>query len=629
VKKNRTMVIFLTDGALGIDDIPIPDEITEGGSNQGGKPVPPSRETEKIGDEDESDNEDEGSQSGGSIVSDPEDHLNEYLEEYKAELFELCYEYQRDDIRIFPIAFTDEANTDILEEIALITHSRMWKAQDASDIRDIFLDIFKYMTGIFITVYPQEGREPIEGSIPVEDHVKNLAVIAVTNENTKKPDIELYEPFGDTNNEITVIIEPTYIINAVNGPDKGEWKYRVDGDMVLAMDLARVVIIDPLKAVYFMDSKVPVMIQLSMPENIEGTIEYSDFEIFCEIFGPEQASTGRMQMIDDGIGIDGAKGDGIFSYSFEDINETGDHKIEFTMTHKPTGSSSFKEKIFTVTDYQPVKKEIYLKIENNIIAGSPVKIYANLEDLSPGMFTYTVTSPDGKTTSGELYDNGSIANDDSEAGDGIYSNILEGFLEIGEYAIELRADYKSAEDYELYQIRETEISKYVEIEVPGEIFEIDPDSRSLKIMVGMTSEYDSDLQIGLGSREADENIIENIETDYSILKAGSDIDMQMTIYFRDDITEGEYNIDIPLVLEQVFIKNIELKSSYKAGSFELDHRTLIGLIVIFLSLVPLIFLLYAIISLRRRDIKLIHPKVIAGSAVFLLLLIAGLIIIFI
>ncbi len=629
VRKNHAVVIFLTDGDLGIDDIPVPDEIRNGSGDQKDRPEPPSREIEKTGDKDESDKD---GQIDENIGSDPEDRLNEYLEKYKSELFELCYEYQKDNIQIFPIAFTAEANTDILEEIAEITLSRLWISHNASDIRDIYLDIFKFITNTFISVYPQEGMEKIMGSIPIGDYAGKLVVIAIANESVKEPDITLLPPSESIEYEITDIIDSSYTIKIVNGPDKGVWKYSVDGDMILALDLARISLIDPLKAVYFIDSKVPVMIQLSIPENVEGVMEYSDFEIYCEIKDPGSAATGTVRMADDGNGIDEQQGDGIFSYLFEGISEAGDYEIEFTIDHIPTGSGSLKEKVFMVTDYQPVKKEIYLKIENNIITGSPVKIYSNLEDFSSGIFSYTITLPDGEVLSGELYDNGSKINGDGEASDGIYSNILEGFKEIGEYAIKLRADYQSVEGYDLHRTREVKIGKYVGIEIPGGVLELEPDSKSLKTILKMTSIYDEDLSIGINSEKVDKNIIKNVEFDNNILEADSGIDIEMTIYFTEGIQEGEHTIDIPVVLGQVFTKDIEVKFSYEtygAIPLEFDLKVLIGLIMIFISLIPLIFLLYTVINLKKLNIKLTHPRIIIEFSIFILLFIAGIIIIFI
>ncbi len=61
--------------------------------------------------------------------------MEEYLEEYKEELLNLCYEYQEDKMQIFPIAFTGEANIEILEKIATITGAKLWRSETASDIR--------------------------------------------------------------------------------------------------------------------------------------------------------------------------------------------------------------------------------------------------------------------------------------------------------------------------------------------------------------------------------------------------------------------------------------------------------------------------------------------------------------
>jgi len=358
-------------------------------------------------------------------------------------------------------------------------------------------------------------------------------------------------------------------------------------------------------------------------------MEYSDFEIFCDIKDTGSDSTGRVLMTDDGEGIDEQQGDGIFSYLFEGISEAGDYGIEFTIDHIPTGSSSLKEKTFRVTDYQPVKKEIYLKVENNIIAGSPVRIYANLEDFSSGIFIYTITLPGGEVLNGELYDNGSKINGDSEASDGIYSNVLEGFKETGEYAIELRADYHSIEGYDLHQTMEVKIGKYVGIEIPEGVLELDPDSKSLKTILKMTSIYDEDLPIGINSQKIDKNIIKNVEFDYGILEAGSGIDIEMTIYFTEDIQEDEYIINIPVVLGQVFTKDIEVKFSYETIPFKFDLKTLAGLIIIFISLIPLVFLLYTVINLKKLNIKLTHPRIIIEFSIFIILFIAGIIIVFI
>jgi len=107
VKRNKTIIIFLTDGDLGIDDVPIPDEIREGDDGPKEKPEPPSRD-DKNADENsngtaEQDVVLEEPVAGDNKVSESEDdqidskpdtaesRMEEYLEEYKEELLNLCY----------------------------------------------------------------------------------------------------------------------------------------------------------------------------------------------------------------------------------------------------------------------------------------------------------------------------------------------------------------------------------------------------------------------------------------------------------------------------------------------------------------------------------------------------------
>ena len=87
-------------------------------------------------------------------------------------------------------------------------------------------------------------------------------------------------------------------------------------------------------------------------------------------------------------------------------------------------------------------------------------------------------------------------------------------------------------------------------------------------------------------------------------------------------------INIPLLLDGVYAKDIEVEFLFQKNIFNLDLKTLIGSIMVFLSLIPLIFLLYTIIKMGRLEIKLNHPRVIIGSSIFIVLFIAGLIIIF-
>ena len=642
VKRNKTIIIFLTDGDLGVDDIPIPDEIRKGDDKPKEKPEPPSREdinadkdspgTAGQGEdlEDPASGDDQLSESEDKqIDSEPdsaESRIEEYLEEYKDELLNLCYEYQEDKIQIFPIAFTGEANIEILEKIASITEARLWRSETASDIRGIYLDIFKYITSVFIFTSQQQEGEKLTGSIPVQDYIGKLIAISVSNEDVENPDIKMTPPNDAKSQDIQEIRDDSYVINAIEVPAQGNWDYEINGDLVVALDLVRMKLLDPVKAVYFMDSKVPISVGLSGIEGVSGEVDPSDFELSFKVKNPDMPATGWIELADDGGEDDPLEEDGIFNYQLDQISGPGDYLVELLIEHKPTGSSSLKETVFTVTDYQPVKKDIFLKIENNIIAGSSTKIYANFEDFTEGDFSYTISGPDGVGSSGKLLDNGEIINGDQETSDGIYSAIIGELQEIGDYMIKVMGEYESSEGYELTQVQEFTIGKYVLIEEMEDILEINGKDPVLEFNIRMESIYDQDLIIDLDPQMNSGGMIKSIEVGSHILEAGAKKDVGLRVLLKDDLETGEFTVSIPLVIGGVYNNETVVSFLYNKSSFMLDLKTLIGLIFIFASLIPLIFLLYTIINMRKLGINLKSPRIIIEFIVFILLFIAGLIV---
>jgi hypothetical protein len=415
----------------------------------------------------------------------------------------------------------------------------------------------------------------------------------------------------------------------VEEPEEGNWEYGIKGDLVLALDLADILLIDPLKAVYFIDSKVPVVLQLKGQQDQQGSSIYDDFDIKCNIRYPDGKDSGELTLADDGNGIDQEAGDGIFSYEFDGVESPGEYTIEFTVNHIPTGASSLKKKIFTITDYQPVKKTLYLTVENNIIADTPVVIHANLEDLSEGLFRYEATGPSGEVFSGELFDNGSTQNSDEASGDGVYSCRIEDLALPGIYSIEVEASYTSSEDYELTQTSTVEIEKSLSIELVSSSEEMDMSSNTVSAQLKITSILDSPVSVSIGSLGSESDIIENAILDQTVIQPGTEQDISMAIKLSDAIEEGDHIIIVPVIIDGVYVKNMEMSFSSQKGIFGLDLKTLIGLILIVLSLVPLIFLLYTIINIKRSGIKITNPRIIVEFSLFLAFFIAGLIVIFI
>lgn len=645
VKRNRTIIIFLTDGDLGVDDIPIPDEIRKGGDESKEKPKPPSRDdinadkdsTSKAGQyedpEDSANGDDQLLESEDTQIDSkpdsPEIRMEEYLEEYKDELLNLCYGYQEDKIQIFPIAFTGEANIEILEKIASITEARLWRSETASDIRDIYLDIFEYITSVFIFTSQQQEGEKFTGSIPVQDYISKLIAISVSNEDVGNPDIKITPPDDAELQDIQEIRDNSYVINVIEAPAQGDWDYEINGDLVVALDLVRMKLLDPVKAVYFIDSLVPISVELSGVEGVSGEVDPSDFELSFKVKNPDMTSTEWIELADDGGEDDLLGEDGIFNYQFDQVSGPGDYLIELLIKHKPTGSSSLKETLFTVTDYQPVIKDIFLKIENNIIAGSSTKIYANFEDFTEGDFSYIISGPGGAGSSGKLLDNGEIINGDQETSDGIYSVIIGELQEIGDYMIEVTGEYESSEGYELTQVQEFTIGKYVLIEGIEDILEINGKDPVLEFNIRMESIYDQDLIIGLDPQMKYEGMIKRIEVGSNILEAGAKKDVGLRVFLKDDLETGEFTISVPLIIGGVYNNETTVSFLYDKSSFMLDLKTLIGLILIFASLIALIFLLYTIINIRKLGINLKSPRIIIEFIVFILLFISGLIVFFI
>jgi len=623
IKKNYAVVIFLTDGDLGIDDIPIPEGIKKESTSGGEKPEPPSRDTG---------GQEEGTREEDEDTTPDEDgageKLDQYLEEYKEELFRLCHEYGEDGIKIFPIAFTGQANTDVLQEIADITGSRMWVSQTAADVRNVYLDIFKYITSTFISVVPQEGEERLTGDVELSSYIRKAAAVAVSNENTSDPYIELVPPSPAAHEKIAEIDGATYSIRVVESPGKGRWRYNVSGDLVLALDAADIILADPLKALYYLDSEVPLVVQLSYGDAEDGA-DYSDFQISCTIEYPEGSSSAIIDLLDDGTGIDGEKDDGVFSSVFQDTALPGEYIIEFTIRHLPTGSSSLKKTVFAVTDYQPVKKELYLKVENSIITGTPVNLEANLEDFSAGAFSYKITGPSGDTSGGLLSDDGASGDFDDVRGDGIYSSSIGGFDEPGEYTITVEAGYESLEGFYLVQTKEVTLGKYIDITLVPDSIMVNTEEGTATVKLRTASLYDSDISLNAGGLQDGDDIISRLELEQDYLEAGAQQDIGLIIYLDQEIQEGDYKVTIPLVIGGIYTKDIEVDISVKKETISFDIKTLTGLILTILSLVPLILLLYTVINMKKLNIKITHPRVLVESGIFVVLFAAGMVVIFI
>jgi hypothetical protein len=103
----------------------------------------------------------------------------------------------------------------------------------------------------------------------------------------------------------------------------------------------------------------------------------------------------------------------------------------------------------------------------------------------------------------------------------------------------------------------------------------------------------------------------------------------MTIKLPDDLEDGYHSFTIPVVVDGLYAMDIEIGFSSRKGLFSFDLKTVTDLILVLLSLIPLLFILYTIINIRRLGISITHPRIIVEFCLFLFFFAAGLIVVLI
>ncbi len=449
IDKQKTAVIFLTDGALTIDDIPPEASKDQTTKNEKEKPG-----RTKTGSDDQ--NENPGSIDGqGDETGNQQDNGSEkigttgkgessYLERYKKELLDLCYSYKRDNIVIYPIAFTQEAEIGLLEQMASITSGACWKAEKASDIRNIFLEILKNITSRFLRIEEQKDSNAISGEFEITKDVKELVLIATASNFESQPKINVISPSNEKPAFDKIVEEKGFRIVRISSPQEGKWSYEMNGDGVFVYDMVSSSIIEPGYPIYLSDTNIPLKIKLG--DTLEGSssLSSSDFVITCSIKDPEGIDMDNITLSDDGKGMDDFEDDGIFSGVFNKTEIKGNYSAVFSMQHVPTNSISTKKINFEVVKL-PVIFKVLEPAESFYISGKKIPIRVQLSsgsgtndssnvNFSEYQITCTISYPDGKKNEGVmLLDNGQFM--DEKSGDGIFSAAINDSSLNGDYTI--------------------------------------------------------------------------------------------------------------------------------------------------------------------------------------------------
>ncbi|MCL5071140.1 MAG: VWA domain-containing protein [Actinobacteria bacterium] len=449
IVKQKTAVIFLTDGALTINDIP--PEATEDQKVKDGKEKPGRTKTggdsqnENPGSITGQQGEDSQGNNGTDKIGSTGKGENQYLAKYKKELLDLCYSYKRDNIVIYPVAFTKEAETGLLEQMASITSGAFWRAEKASDIRNIFLEILKNITSRFLRIEEQKDNSAISGEFEITKDVKELVLIATASNFEPNPKINVISPSSEKPVFDKVVEQKGFKIVQVSSPEEGKWSYEINGDGVFVYDIVSSNIIEPSYPIYLSDTSIPFQIKLGDTLEDSSSLKSDDFEITFSVKGPEGgASVDGVNLSDDGKGMDDLEGDGVFSGVFNKTDIKGNYNAVFSMQHIPTNSTSTKKINFEVIKL-PVIFKVLEPAGSFYISGKKIPIKVQLTS-DPGtdskdeinfaeyQITCTIFYPDGKKTEGlMLLDNGQSS--DEKSGDGIFSAaVIDSSLK-GDYSI--------------------------------------------------------------------------------------------------------------------------------------------------------------------------------------------------
>lgn len=722
IDKKKTVVIFLTDGSLTLDDIPpekIKDKDKKPSREKPGRPKSPDEINKDVrGDKYNSlggknDGREINAYSTGTLKE-----TDNYLENYKKELINLCYKYADEGIIIHPIAFTKETDIKILEQMAYITGGVCWKPEKAADLRTSFIEILKNITNRFIKIEEQIQAGSLKGKFTVYKYIKELIVIGLKSDYQNVPQIKLTDSSGSEAQYDEYVEENIFKIAKVKAPAEGEWNYEINGDGIFAYDILNALAKEPQYSTYTADAQIPLKIDISEILNQSGPDIIGDFKVSAKIEDPEGRITESTDFIDDGAGSDNKASDGIFTGKYGISGLSGYYTVTFLITNMPTGAISSKSLNFEAVkfpvsvkviepskDYYALDSEIRIAaslepngesgksfelknyeltidisdlqgkivrnlalldngkgadeqagdgiysasfsntssesiynidyfirditkmdipactglssvfelkaapafnfdIENNMFAGEPSVIKANLDDFGKAEFKYKLVKPDGKTIKGSLYDDGNSVHADEAAGDGIYTEILQGLDLTGQYNLSVEGTIPS-EDAAVPAVVEENFNKDFKITNLPENLEFGNNIKVKEASFTILSRSTTNARLSIDSTGINNELVKSVMVKSNEnITANSDNPVVFQIELKDGIKAGNYEIKIPVIIENAentSSSDILLKISIPGKTtFYLFIIVILAGIAGIASIVVFVYFLY--IKPRRRGL---------------------------
>ncbi len=437
--KNKAAIIFLTDGSLTLDDIPKEDFSDKTQNTQAEKEEEkPVRTRPSTGDDDNPLNKKSAENQiikyqGRERISNIDDEADpklSYLEKYKKDLLAICFDLSLHDTHIYPIAFTDEAQIQLLNDMAFITGTASYYAESAKDLKDAYLEIFGNITNRFLKTLEQKEAEETSGTIELQDYTGELVMVAVKNDASPLVAIEIQSADALLTERIQ---ERTYEILKILDIGHAALSYTISGDAILIFEFARSVIIEPKMSYYLLGAQIPASLQLAPVDETDGI----DNEAFTITYALESPDGSVQEGNDQSVLYDGE----YFNGSIEGLEMKGIYSLEFFIHHIKTGSVSSKKIIVNVLDlgfsFKPLMpSETFEIIDSDTDIIIPVQASlellegSNIEIRSSDIKVYCQFTDEKGSLVKELF---LTAETDSEKDSLIFEGSVEGLKDAGTY----------------------------------------------------------------------------------------------------------------------------------------------------------------------------------------------------
>jgi hypothetical protein len=269
---------------------------------------------------------------------------------------------------------------------------------------------------------------------------------------------------------------------------------------------------------------------------------------------PNGDKASDLVLLDNGQGADKAAGDGVYSAELQNTTLEGFYEIEFFIRDASVmtvPACTAIKKGFTLSKAPALK----ITVENNLFASGSTIVRANFEDNSISEFKYFLTAPDGTESSGILADDGSAANGDLKAADGIASAVLAGTGHMGQYKLKVASEYKTETGQPVPVTSETTFAKELSMSKPDSIVQFEENASSAQATLKVVSQAASAKQIAIDLqkydiKELDNSIIKSVKINGNkTLDGGSESSVVLTVELEDKVKSGNYKIVIPLIVD--------------------------------------------------------------------------------